>query len=184
MIALLRRTVFSICLLIASSHLFAQEKIEEAHLKAALIKNIISFTRWPSQSFERRNSPLLMCIVGKDPYSKIFAKLPSLSLQNRSLQTMQLDLDADLVTIRDCHVVLVLLKDQQETSLFIHKIRELPVLTISELDIYESQQSMVNLAGKDDRITFSVNRQTANQVGLDFSSRLLRFAHHIIGGGM
>ena len=42
---------------------------------------------------------------------------------------------------------------------------------------------MINMVNKNEAIAFSINREKATLAGIEFSSRLLKHADKIVGGG-
>jgi hypothetical protein len=51
---------------ISSTAAFAQKSLDYK-LKAAFLLNFVKFTDWPASSFARTDSPIGICVPGKDP---------------------------------------------------------------------------------------------------------------------
>jgi len=171
------------CISVLPLQTFAQVKFEEVPVKAGFIKTFVTFTRWPKNSFSAENTPLEMCIIGEDPYSKIFNKLKNSKIQGRKLVVKRLAENAGKHLLSNCHILIALLDNRKSLTRVLSSVSELPILTISEQRNYKKQQSMINLISKNDQIVFSVNRDPANEVGIEFSARMLRYASKVIGGG-
>ncbi|MBL8142469.1 MAG: YfiR family protein, partial [Acidobacteria bacterium] len=56
-------------------------------------------------------------------------------------------------------------------------------LTVSEIDIAEAPDTVVNLAVEDGRVVFDVNRDVAERSGLQLGARLLKAARAVYGRG-
>lgn len=167
----------------------AHKKSDPRTVKASFITNFINFTRWPEETQNIDNSIFSICIIGEDPYSEILKHYPKKGIQGRPLVVTKLDSDLSSISLnnfeqlKQCHVLVVLFKKRSHTESLLSQVSKLPVLTISEIANGHKQKSMINLINKNDRIAFSINRTSAREAGIEFSSKLLRLAENVIGGG-
>jgi hypothetical protein len=58
-------------LLAASTLLPAQRKFDEREIKATFIFNFAQFVEWPTASFANPQAPLLICVLGDDPFEAV-----------------------------------------------------------------------------------------------------------------
>jgi hypothetical protein len=58
-------------LLTASTLLPAQRKFDEREVKATFIFNFAQFVEWPAASFADPQAPLLICVLGDDPFEAV-----------------------------------------------------------------------------------------------------------------
>src|SRR5436305_844080 len=49
----------------------AQQPSTEYAVKAAFVLNFAKFTEWPATAFSTAQSPMEVCVLGKDPFGKI-----------------------------------------------------------------------------------------------------------------
>ena len=176
------------CLVSVSLNTQAEEEFDAESVKAGFIGHFIDFTRWPKGSAISNNEFFTICIAGEDPYSKILKHFRK-KAHGRPIQFKQLspeivqDGSDELAQLNRCHVLLLLLDDISENTFLLDKASQFPVLTISEIQNRHRQKSMINMFPKNGGIAFSVNRNSARETGIDFSSQLLRHAESVIGGG-
>src|SRR5690348_16223444 len=52
-----------------SQMLFLQGQTAEYPAKLAFLYNFVKFIEWPTSSYDHPGAPLVMCIVGADPFS-------------------------------------------------------------------------------------------------------------------
>lgn len=187
----MKKHSFLILFLLAMFSLNAnsQGDFDPLKIKASFITNFIKFTRWPDNQIKSDNSIYDICIIGRDPYSKILQQYPKQGIQGRPLKVSYLELDISsglpisAERIEQCHVLVVLFDDKEKTKSLLNRVATLPVLTISEITNGHEQVSMINIVNKNNQIAFSINRNSAKQAGIEFSSKLLRLAEQVIGGG-
>ena len=168
------------CVISMSAQVSARTKFEERPLKASFIVNFISFTRWP---LAPPKNNFLLCIAGNDPYSKIFDQYPDINIRGKSLEVKRLAGKIESSEIKRCHVLVILYDSDKKIASILDRVSELPILTISEISDYENQQSMINMVKREKQIVFSVNRNLSNKVNIEFSSKMLRLAESVTGGG-
>ncbi len=181
MIKKFRSLIIACCISLISMQALSQPKFDVKQVKAGFITNFIAFTRWPENQLTPQKKYFLLCAAGKDPYSDIFKQYPNSGIHGRSLEVKYLTRNVLKEDIKSCDVLIILLENPKAISKLLNKVANLPVLTISEINNYQSQKTMINLDNKNNRLVFSVNRQLAKQVGLSFSSGLLRLAYKVSG---
>jgi len=159
-------------------HAFAAANdISEAKIKAALIVNFINFTRWPNTAFLDNPKNYKLCIAGDDPYSKIFDDYPEISVKGKTLQLHHLKESPSLQIVQTCHILIIQFKNDSKIQALLNKSNNKPVLTISESKLHEAMIIFVKNKGK---VGFAINRTTAQKIGIDFSSKMLRLATSVV----
>lgn len=154
----------------------SQSSIPEYHVKASLIYNFINFTRWPKHSFSSENTPYTLCVVGEDPYSKIFASVSNRTVHGRRLQVKHLVSPILKDALNPCKILINRLKDNKESNNLLKKLSNLPILTINEMSNSKTPNVMINFVINQGRIGFTINRTLAKTTGIEFSSKMLRLA--------
>jgi len=155
----------------------ATNNISEAKIKAALIVNFISFTRWPNTASLDNAENYKLCIAGDDPYSKIFDGYPDLAVKGKSLQLLHLDESPSLQVLQSCHILIIQFNKDNKIQALLNKSSNMPVLTITESTLNEAMITFVKNKGK---VGFAINRTIAQKLGIDFSSKMLRLATKVV----
>jgi len=82
-----------------------------------------------------------------------------------------------------CQVLFIGAAEAQQVNSWLAKVKGLPVLTVSELEGFAQHGGMINFVIEDKKLRFQVNPAVATKAGLKISSKLLRLAIVVSGGG-
>ena len=174
-----RGTVFGIiafCLfLIASPSAFSQkEESAEYPVKLAFLYNFTKFIEWPPDSYHAPGAPLLMCIVGHDPFSRILeSDLGTRNVGGHPVEVRTLKPN-DRLSL--CQIVFVPATEKQHADKIVSGLKGSSTLTVGETDGFAVQGGIINLTVEANKVHFEVNRLAAERAGLKISSRLLSIA--------
>ena len=150
-----------------------QAQPSEYQIKAAFLYNFVKFVDWPPTPLEQ-NGPLLLCVVGKDPFDGALDRATEgKNLNGRQLAVRKLN---DLAAARACHVLFVSQSESGRLPQLFKAIEAWSVLTVSETDRFCELGGMVNFFMEGRRVRFQINSAAAARSGLKISSRLLQLA--------
>jgi len=145
------------------------ESAPEPAVKAAVLLKILPFVQWPTNTFATNNSPLVIAVVDAP---EILAQLQKISV-GQSISGHPLVLrrptDADW---SDVHVLFVGREHRRGLVDLADNIKDRPVLTIGEQTGFAESGGIVNLLIKQQRASLEISRESAERVGLRFSSNL------------
>ncbi|HEY0857677.1 MAG TPA: YfiR family protein [Albitalea sp.] len=148
--------------LVAAGPAGAAEPSEYA-VKAAYLAKFPAYVEWPPEAFATPTSPVVVCVVGDDPFGPLLDEaLAAHQVQGRPMTARRLKAVA-----RDsgCHIVF-LSGDARGEGL-----RSALVVTDSA-----SGGGVINFVLRDKRVRFTVDDEAAAQNGLAISSKLLSVA--------
>jgi hypothetical protein len=69
-----------------SLNLFARGEPSEDQVKAAFVYNFAKFVEWPESAFSSKESPLVLCVIGKDNVGSALQVLEKKEVQGRQLR--------------------------------------------------------------------------------------------------
>ena len=148
--------------------------VPEYQVKAAMLYNFALFVRWPAQLFPATNSPLVICVLGKDPFGPLLEReVQGLTVQQHPIQVRRC---AKAAEARDCHIVFISRSEQSRLNDIIAGFTGVPVLTVSDLDEFATRDGIIGLVPKVTRIGLQVNLAAATRARLKIDSRLLSLA--------
>jgi hypothetical protein len=155
----------------------AEDKAEEYAVKAAYLFNFAKFVEWPPPALPTPQSPLTLCITGKDPFGDTLETVRDKSVRDRPLVIRRL---SRLEEPTHCH--LLFLSDSESTRLgqVLAKLKNGPILTVSDIPGFADAGGMIGLVNVGQRIRFEINLPTVQKANLKISSQLLKLAK-IIG---
>ena len=154
-----------------------RERISREYLiKAAILFNLAKFATWPDSAFNNADTPLRLCILGRDPFGPALESLQGKQIGLRNLVTTTI---AEVKYAAACHVLFVSASEKDRLALILDALSELPVLTIADIAEFAVAGGIVGLSEADDRSVLEVNIGAANQAGLKLSSKLLRLVETV-----
>jgi len=145
----------------------------ENEVKAAYLFNFAKFVEWPDRAFESKTSPIVLCILGDDPFGEALTSLEMKKIKGRSLMVSRAN---NKEQIKPCHMLYVCDSEKKELSDVLSKSDNKTCLTVSSIDDFASKGGMIGFVRKGKNIRFEVNLDKIKRVELSVSSRLLNLA--------
>ena len=162
-------------LLLNSPAEYAQPENEvEYRLKAVYLLNFLQFVDWPENVFDNEDSPIILSIIGDDPFGKILdetvedekiSKHPVLIKRFRTLNELKFS-----------HALFICSSEEEDYSTILNLVCESPVLTISDIGGFSNQGGDIEFYTEKNKIRFTINVQSLKKSNLKVSSKLLRLA--------
>src|SRR5690348_12478415 len=108
--------VCAMLLLTAQSHPDRQYQV-----KAAFLYNFTQFVKWPSEIFPEPNAPLVIAVVGEDPFGSYLDEVVfGERIDGHPLAVQRFGPDDE---IEDCHILYINLSDREEIQEVIEKVK-------------------------------------------------------------
>ena len=143
-------------------------------IKAGFIYNFANLVQWPSNAFAQPDSPIVIGILGEDPFGTILDRvLAGKRVNGRAFLVKRLKSVLDL---KECHIVFVSSSELTHLAEAIHSVKGMPILTIGEIPGFAKRGGIINLVLEDNKVRFEVNVEAAKEADLNISSRLLALA--------
>ena len=144
----------------------------EYPLKAVFLFNFVQFVEWPVSAFADSKAPIILGIVGRDPFGAVLDNtIKGEKVNGRPLEIRRLKADEDLSA---CHVVFLSRSGKEDAAGLVQKLEGRPVLTVGEIEGFAELGGVINFVMVDRKVRFEVNPQAAAQQGVKISSRLLQ----------
>ncbi|MEI7730584.1 MAG: YfiR family protein [Verrucomicrobiota bacterium] len=162
--------------LLVTSHATTPPGRSEYELKAAFLHKFAMFVEWPVQSFDTTNAPIVIGILGRDPFGpKLEAVLASKRVHGRAVEFQRFARVEDVLLAR-CQMLFIASSEQARLPAILEAIKTVPLLTVGDSPGYGETGVMINLVVREQSLRFEINRQSAVRVGLQVSSQLLELA--------
>ncbi len=155
----------------------AQSDPNEYQVKAAFLFNFTKFVEWPDGSFEDPQAPIVVGIIGDDPFGDDLGRIiAGQKVQGRSLVIRRERWGDDL---RGCHVLFVSASEHEHSSRILGSVQSASVLTVSDMEGFAKAGGVIEFVTEENRVRFIVNLDSANQSKLRVSAKLLALARVI-----
>jgi len=146
----------------------------EYQIKAAFLYNFAKFVEWPPDAFADPHAPIVLGIVGEDPFGGVLDKIVlGKTVNGRGLVIKRLKLGPDL---RNCHILFLNSSEKKHLAPILESLQGSSVLTVGETDRFAQSGGVINFIFEENKVRFEINSETAARAGLKISSKLLALA--------
>jgi hypothetical protein len=150
-------------------------------VKAAFLLNFTKFVKWPENSFDGEDSPMVIGVLGVDPFEHALDKVVSgHKAHGRKLQVRRLAVvDGEFPPteqLAGCHLLFVSKSERDLLPLIFERLRGMNVMTVSDLEDFAASGGVAEFVPVGPNIKFKINRQAARRAGLRPSAKLLKLA--------
>ena len=174
--------VFVTCVALAASvpgEPAATSRADEYRVKAAFVYNIARFVDWPSAAFADAGSPVVVCVLGVDPFGSALDD----ALQGRTVKGRSVTIRRSHDLPGGCHVAFIAFSENKRVEDIIDRLGSTPVLSISEVDRFTQRGGIIGLTMNGSYVRFDINASAADRAKLTMSARLLALASSVRGAG-
>lgn len=148
--------------------------LTEYQLKALYLYNFTKFTDWPDSAFASADAPIVIAIVGEDPFGKTLDELVDHDIvRGHPLVVKRLRAGDDP---RGCQILFICRDVKNKLPALLQNLKGSPVLTVGDFTDFADQGGMVNLVLAQENVKCEINRASAEEAGLKISAKLLRLA--------
>jgi hypothetical protein len=150
------------------------EQPSEYEIKAAFLYNFAKFVTWPASKFADDDSPIVIGILGKDPFGDVIDEsVKEKTIGGRPLRVERIQ---DVRETKGVHLLFFGELDEAELERASREIDRAGLLIVGEVENFASRNGMIGLFMEENRVRFEVNIRGAESAGLKISSKLLQLA--------
>lgn len=158
----------------AATPSFAGDNAVEYAVKGAYLYKMLPFVDWPSSAFSAPNSPIAICILGRDPFGAALDK--AVADQRIGAHPVSVRRNAAPGDV-SCQIAFVDAADPQTESDTLHAFDGKPVLTVT--DSGAPAQGVIAFVVEQNHVRFDIDDAAAARDGLSISSKLLGLARNV-----
>ncbi|MEY2577761.1 MAG: hypothetical protein QOI49_585 [Verrucomicrobiota bacterium] len=149
----------------------------EYKLKAAFIYNFAKFVEWPAEKLENDNSPLVIGVLGPNPFGdELQNALKGRQINGRPITVRQYD---SVEAAKAAHLLFVNLNDEPKLR---RALKEYGVLTVGQSESFTRNGGIITFTSTDNKLRFDINMAAAEQGGLKISAQLQKLAKTVRRG--
>ncbi len=152
----------------------APEALPEYVLKAGFLYNFAKYVEWPADAFEKADSPIVIGVVGKDPFgADLDRSLQNKSVRNRGFRILRFAAAADVAR---CHILFVPRSEQERLAGILEQAGRWPALTVGEHADFTRSGGAAGILIEKEKPRIEVNPDAAEKAGLTINAKLLKAA--------
>ncbi len=167
------------------------ERNREYKIKAAFLYNFIKFVDWPEDKSADQNKPIIIGIIGKDPFGDAFEPMTKKQIKGRNGLIKRFEgieklkksgkTDKSIVeSLRRCHLIFICSSEKENLTDVINLVDKHGVLTVGETPGMLKSGGMINFVVEENKVRFEINLTTAKNNKLKIRSQLLRLAKKVV----
>jgi len=147
---------------------------DEYQVKAAFLYNFAKFVEWPEEAFQNQSEPLMVCVLGEDPFGRAFDDVVAgKKIDGRALAVRRM---SDARQAKGCRMLFVSSSEPKSVLSVLAALNESGVLTVGDSGSAAAGGMIINFILDGGKIRFAINTAAAEREKLRFSSRLLSLA--------
>jgi hypothetical protein len=158
----------------------AQAPPTEYQVKAVFLFNFSQFVDWPPAAFADGRSPLVIGVLGRDPFGAMLDEIVSGETVNgRPLAVRRYE---SVEQVEACHILFIDRSRDPQLDADLAALKGRSILTVGDFDGFARRGGIVRFATVGNKIRLRVNLAAAQQAKLTISSKLLRPAEIVVPG--
>src|SRR5260221_5768111 len=156
------------------------EALPEYVLKLGFLYNFAKYVEWPADAFGKADAPLVIGIVGEDPFRDALERtLEGKTVNDRAFTIRRFREPAD---IEQCHILFVPRSEAGRVPEILKRTRIWPVLTVGEDAGFARAGGTAAILIEGDAPRLEVNLEAADMAKLTIQAKLLRLATIVTTG--
>jgi len=164
------------CLALLLAVFVPAQQPSEYDVKAVYLLNFLKFVQWPDSAFASPDSPITICILGRDPFgSTIDSVVQDEQVEGRKVVVRRIS--EPPASHKACQLIFAA-GNPRETAPLLASLRP-GELTVGEGETFVREGGMIAFILENRRVRFDINRSAAEEAGLVLSSKLLSVARAV-----
>lgn len=150
------------------------EEPSEYAVKAAFLFKFGAFIDWAPDTFESPSTPLVIGIVGDDPFGSTLDRI----VTNHTIagRPVAIVCDQKIDQMKGEHILFISQSEKLQMNAIVAHLQGKKILTVAE---FEDPNIIIRFVIEDNKVRFDINLAQANRVGIKISSKLLSVARTV-----
>jgi hypothetical protein len=159
----------------------AQENIQlvEQEIKAGLLYNFMKYTDWPSDRAQQPNAPIMVCLLGGDPFAGRLQPLAGRTVNQHVIELR------NLRTVDDagmCSLLFIHADEKPQWPQLRAALAGKSMLTVSDFQGFAAAGGMIEFTRIENKIGVKIDTVAVMAAHLQVQDRLLKLANAVRGG--
>ncbi len=150
------------------------QAFKEYDLKATFLYHLARFVDWPPEAFPTEETPLVIGILGTDPFGKVLDEI----VENEVVKNRKLTIQRyhSMEEVKNCHILFISQSESGRLDQIFSGLKERKILTVGDTEGFALRGGMVRFLTEKNKIRLRINIDAAKAASLTISSKLLRAA--------
>jgi hypothetical protein len=150
---------------------------KEYDLKATFLYHLAQFVEWPPEAFPTEETPLVIGILGTDPFGKVLDEIiKDEVVKNRKLTAQRYH---SMDEVKNCHILFISQSESGRLDQIFSSLKERNILTVGDTESFAQRGGIIRFLTEKNKIRLRINIEAAKTANLTISSKLLRAAELI-----
>ncbi len=143
----------------------------------SLLFNFTQFVEWPSSSFATDQSPLVIGVLGGNPFGSFLEEVVTGEKVNG--HPLVVEYYKNALDIKGCHILFINVSNAYNPKDIVKSLKGKNILTVSDANNFLQDGGMIRFFTKNNKIQLQIDLEAAKEEELTISSKLLRLAEII-----
>jgi len=149
---------------------------QEYQVKAGFLTAFAQYVTWPQSTFSDTNSPILLGVLGTDPFGEVLTRTAREQKGPRPLEVRRI---RTVEEAAKCHVVFISQAETRSEAAWLEALKEKPVLTVGESGDTINRGGVLEFVIVDDRVRFDADWAAMERAGLKIATPMLKSARNV-----
>jgi hypothetical protein len=146
-------------------------------IQAAFLVRFTTYVKWPEGTFVNQNSPVIIWIIGKDPFGSVIDNIArSFTANGRQIEIRRCAAPEEL---GDGNIAFLSPSLAEKVDILAHIVVGHSILLVGNSPQFLENGGMINFIHIGSKIRFDISKTNCDNAGLEMSSKLLKVAHAI-----
>ena len=146
-------------------------------IKAAYLYNFAMFVDWPARAFASPDSPIVIGIVGRDPFGWALDQ----TVENKRISKRRITIERlqPHQVLTRCQILFIDQSEGPRVAELAQRLHGRPILIVDDAVDGSGRGGTIDFIVDDNRVGFAINRDAAKRAGLTISSKMLGLARAV-----
>jgi hypothetical protein len=152
----------------------ASAQVDEYRLKSAFLYNFTKFVEWPPQTFKSPKDPMVICILGQNPFGNVLSETISGKVVDGRILAVRLISNSEPLV--GCPILFVSSSESKHFRAIVDSLKGSGVLSVGESQGFATEGGIINFKLDHGNIRLEINVAAAECAQVHISSKLLSLA--------
>ena len=173
-----RGLLILVALLFSDTSIASQNALKESEAKALLLYNFAKFTTWPGTAFNSNQDPLIIGVIGPNPFGKTLRSFKGKRIRGRKIDIRHFRTPEDYTK---SHILFCNVKSSRALKDLIDELdlEKNHVLTVGDFEQFAESGGVIGLDIRGNRLIIKFNSRAAKRDNLYLSENLVSLAEKV-----